>query len=73
MLFVCVNSVGIFHRWMTEHDLKVSNQKREEFSAIRSKKEIKKYQQVKFELQLVQLYFKFKIISLYNKNALVFI
>lgn len=47
VLFVCVNCVGIFHRWMTEHDLRTSNQKREEYSAIRSQKEIKKYQQVK--------------------------
>lgn len=47
LLFVCVNCVGIFHLWMTEHDLRISNQKREEFSAIRSQKEIKKYQQVK--------------------------
>lgn len=47
ILFVCVNCIGIFHLWMTEHDLRKSNQKREEFSAIRSRKEIKKYQQVK--------------------------
>lgn len=47
VLFVCVNCVGIFHRWMTEHDLRTSNQKREQYSAIRSQKEIKKYQQVK--------------------------
>lgn len=47
VLFVCVNCVGVFHLWMTEHDLRISNQKREEFSAIRSRKEIKKYQQVK--------------------------
>lgn len=46
VLFVCVNCVGIFHLWMSEHDLRISNQKREEFSAIRSQKEIKKYQQV---------------------------
>lgn len=46
LLFMCVNCVGIFHLWMTEHDLRISNQKREEFSAIRSQKEIKKYQQV---------------------------
>lgn len=50
VLFLCVNCVGIFHRWMTEHDLRKSNQKREEFSAIRSRKEIKKYQQVKKKL-----------------------
>uniref|UniRef100_A0A671W1I3 adenylate cyclase n=1 Tax=Sparus aurata TaxID=8175 RepID=A0A671W1I3_SPAAU len=31
VLFVCVNCVGIFHLWMTEHDLRLSNQKREEF------------------------------------------
>lgn len=47
ILFVCVNCIGIFHLWMTEHDRRKSNQKREEFSAIRSRKEIRKYQQVK--------------------------
>lgn len=52
VLFLCVNCVGIFHLWMTERDLRISNQKREEYSAIRSKKEIKKYQQVKQQLQI---------------------
>lgn len=46
ILFVCVNCIGVFHLWTTEHDLRKSKQKREEFSAIRSRKEIRKYQQV---------------------------
>ncbi|KAM7366480.1 hypothetical protein PAMP_015918 [Pampus punctatissimus] len=53
LLFVCVNCVGIFHLWMTEHDLRISNQKREEFSAIRSQKEIKKYQQEQLLLSVL--------------------
>lgn len=48
VLFACVNAVGVFHLYRTEKDLRISNQKREEFSAIRSQKEIKKYQQVSF-------------------------
>ncbi|XP_059211326.1 adenylate cyclase type 4-like [Centropristis striata] len=56
VLFVCVNCVGIFHLWMTERDLRVSNQKREEFSAIRSKKEIKKYQQEQLLLSVLPRY-----------------
>lgn len=46
VLFVCVNCFGVFHLWMTENDLRASNKKREEFSAVRSQKEVKKYQQV---------------------------
>ncbi|KAM7377059.1 hypothetical protein PAMA_013715 [Pampus argenteus] len=53
LLFVCVNCVGIFHLWMTERDLRISNQKREEFSAIRSQKEIKKYQQEQLLLSVL--------------------
>ncbi|XP_073330521.1 adenylate cyclase type 4-like [Pagrus major] len=56
VLFVCVNCVGIFHLWMTEHDLRLSNQKREEFSAIRSQKEIKKYQQEQLLLSVLPRY-----------------
>lgn len=48
VLFACVNAVGVFHLYRTKKDLRISNQKREEFSAIRSQKEIKKYQQVSF-------------------------
>lgn len=55
ILFVCVNCIGIFHLWMTEHDRRKSNQKREEFSAIRSRKEIRKYQQVKNKSLRVEL------------------
>ncbi|XP_049922381.1 adenylate cyclase type 4-like [Epinephelus moara] len=56
VLFVCVNCVGIFHLWMTEHDLRISNQKREEFSAIRSQKEIRKYQQEQLLLSILPRY-----------------
>nr|XP_046236260.1 adenylate cyclase type 2-like [Scatophagus argus]XP_046236261.1 adenylate cyclase type 2-like [Scatophagus argus]XP_046236262.1 adenylate cyclase type 2-like [Scatophagus argus]XP_046236263.1 adenylate cyclase type 2-like [Scatophagus argus] len=56
VLFVCVNCVGIFHLWMTEHDLRISNQKREEFSAIRSQKEIRKYQQERLLLSVLPRY-----------------
>ncbi|KAM6908990.1 adenylate cyclase type 4 [Xenentodon cancila] len=56
VLFVCVNCVGIFHLWMTEHDLRISNQKREEFSAIRSQKEIRKYQQEQLLLSVLPRY-----------------
>ncbi|KAM3590952.1 uncharacterized protein V6R79_019418 [Siganus canaliculatus] len=56
LLFVCVNCVGIFHLWKKEHDLRLSNQKREEFSAIRSQKEIKKYQQEQLLLSVLPRY-----------------
>ncbi|XP_034533153.1 adenylate cyclase type 2-like [Notolabrus celidotus] len=56
VLFVCVNCVGIFHLWMTEHDLRKSNQKREEFSAIRSQKEVRKYQQEQLLLSVLPRY-----------------
>ncbi|XP_044038997.1 adenylate cyclase type 4-like isoform X2 [Siniperca chuatsi] len=56
VLFVCVNCIGIFHLWMAEHDLRISNQKREEFSAIRSQKEIRKYQQEQLLLSVLPRY-----------------
>ncbi|XP_061566235.1 adenylate cyclase type 4-like [Cololabis saira] len=56
VLFVCVNCIGIFHLWMTEHDLRISNQKREDFSAIRSQKEIRKYQQEQLLLSVLPRY-----------------
>ncbi|XP_061619154.1 adenylate cyclase type 4-like isoform X2 [Phyllopteryx taeniolatus] len=56
MLFLCVNCIGVFHLWTTEHDLRVSNQKREEFSAIRSQKEIRKYQQERLLLSVLPRY-----------------
>ncbi|XP_053716767.1 adenylate cyclase type 4-like [Synchiropus splendidus] len=56
VLFLCVNCIGIFHLWMTEHNLRVSNQKREEFSAIRSQKEIRKYQQEQLLLSILPRY-----------------
>ncbi|XP_029310663.1 adenylate cyclase type 4 [Cottoperca gobio] len=56
LLFVCVNCIGIFHLWMTEQDLRKSNQKREEFSAIRSRKEIRKYQQEQLLLSVLPRY-----------------
>ncbi|XP_069374778.1 adenylate cyclase type 4-like [Paralichthys olivaceus] len=56
VLFVCVNCIGFFHLWTTEHDLRISNQKREGFSAIRSKKEIRKYQQEQLLLSVLPRY-----------------
>lgn len=56
VLFLCVNCVGIFHLWMTEHALRVSNQKKEGFSAIRSQKEIRKYQQERLLLSVLPRY-----------------
>ncbi|XP_076018718.1 adenylate cyclase type 2 [Genypterus blacodes] len=56
MLLLCVNCVGIFHLWMSEHALRLSNQKKEEFSAIRCQKEIRKYQQERLLLSVLPLY-----------------
>ncbi|XP_038587046.1 adenylate cyclase type 2-like [Micropterus salmoides] len=56
LLFVCVNCIGIFHLWMTAQDLRISSQKREQFSAIRSQKEIKKYQQEQLLLSVLPRY-----------------
>ncbi|XP_054456918.1 adenylate cyclase type 2-like isoform X2 [Anoplopoma fimbria] len=56
LLFVCVNLVGIFHLWMTEQDRRISNHKREQFSAIRSRKEIRKYQQEQLLLSVLPRY-----------------
>uniref|UniRef100_A0A8D3C783 adenylate cyclase n=1 Tax=Scophthalmus maximus TaxID=52904 RepID=A0A8D3C783_SCOMX len=56
ILFVCVNCVGMFHLWTTEHDLRISNQKREQFSRIRSQKEIRKYQQEQLLLSVLPRY-----------------
>ncbi|KAM9836956.1 adenylate cyclase type 4 [Aulostomus maculatus] len=60
-LFLCVNLVGVFHLWTTEHDLRISNQKREEFSAIRSQKEVKKYQQEQLLLSVLPRYIAMEI------------
>ncbi|XP_061816841.1 adenylate cyclase type 2-like [Nerophis lumbriciformis] len=56
VLFLCVNCIGVFHLWTTENDLRISNLKREEFSAIRSKKEIRKYQQEGLLLSVLPRY-----------------
>ncbi|XP_068443810.1 adenylate cyclase type 2-like [Clinocottus analis] len=56
LLFVCVNCVGIFHLWITEQDRRISNHKREQFSAIRSQKEIRKYQQEQLLLSVLPRY-----------------
>ncbi|KAK9524963.1 hypothetical protein VZT92_017319 [Zoarces viviparus] len=56
LLFVCVNCIGIFHLWMTEQDRRISNQKREQFSAIRCRKEIRKYQQEQLLLSVLPRY-----------------
>ncbi|XP_043952893.1 adenylate cyclase type 2-like [Gambusia affinis] len=56
VLFMCVNCFGVFHLWMTENDLRASNKKREEFSAVRSQKEVKKYQQEGLLLSVLPRY-----------------
>ncbi|KAJ0055956.1 hypothetical protein NL108_017055, partial [Boleophthalmus pectinirostris] len=56
LLFLCINCVGSYHLWATEHDLRKSNQKREEFSAIRSQKEVQKYQQEQLLLSVLPRY-----------------
>lgn len=56
LLFLCVNCVGSFHLWMTEHDLRKSNQKREQFSVVRSQKEVQKYQQERLLLSVLPRY-----------------
>ncbi|XP_072231931.1 adenylate cyclase type 4-like isoform X2 [Leuresthes tenuis] len=56
VLFVCVNCIGVFHLWMTDHDVRICNQKREEFSVIRSRKDIKKYQQERLLLSVLPRY-----------------
>ncbi|XP_033839987.2 adenylate cyclase type 4-like [Periophthalmus magnuspinnatus] len=56
LLFLCINCVGSFHLWATEHDLRKSNQKREEFSTIRSQKEVQKYQQEQLLLSVLPRY-----------------
>ncbi|KAM9717104.1 adenylate cyclase type 4 isoform 1-T2 [Menidia menidia] len=61
VLLLCVNGIGIFHLWMTEHDLRISNQKREQFSAIRSQKEVKKYQQERLLLSVLPRYIAVEI------------
>ncbi|XP_057710559.1 adenylate cyclase type 4-like [Corythoichthys intestinalis] len=63
ILFVCVNCIGIFHLWTTEHDLRVSKQKREEYSAIRSRKEIRKYQQEQLLLSVLPRYIAIELKS----------
>lgn len=73
MLFVCVNCVGVFHLWTTENDLRASNKKREEFSVVRSQKEVKKYQQVKRLLYsyttVIILLYKCVLVRLYSQSA----
>uniref|UniRef100_A0A672G4L2 adenylate cyclase n=1 Tax=Salarias fasciatus TaxID=181472 RepID=A0A672G4L2_SALFA len=56
VLFACANCVGVFHLWMTEHDLRISNRKRERFSAVRSQKEVRKYQQEQLLLSVLPRY-----------------
>ncbi|XP_028330530.1 adenylate cyclase type 2 isoform X2 [Gouania willdenowi] len=56
VLFVCVNCVGVYHLCRTNCGLRESNQKREEFSAIRSQKEVKKYQQEQLLLSVLPHY-----------------
>lgn len=53
VLLVCVNCVGVFHRWMTEHAHRLSNQKKEKFSKMRSNNEIQKLQQEQLLLSVL--------------------
>ncbi|KAF6730649.1 Adenylate cyclase type 2 [Oryzias melastigma] len=56
MLFLCVNCVGFYHLWTIEHNLRISNLKREEFSQIRSKKDVRKQQQEQLLLSVLPRY-----------------
>ncbi|XP_038158066.1 adenylate cyclase type 4-like [Cyprinodon tularosa] len=56
VLLVCANCIGVFHLWMTENDLRASNKKREEFSAVRSQKDVIKYQQEGLLLSVLPRY-----------------
>ncbi|RVE60332.1 hypothetical protein OJAV_G00179860 [Oryzias javanicus] len=56
VLFLCVNCVGFFHLWTIEHNLRISIQKREEFSQIRSQKDVRKQQQEQLLLSVLPRY-----------------
>ncbi|XP_037542533.1 adenylate cyclase type 2 [Nematolebias whitei] len=61
VLFICVNCIGLFHMWMAKRDLRKSNQKRQEFSAIRLQKEVKNYQQEGLLLSVLPRYIAEKL------------
>ncbi|KAL0970044.1 hypothetical protein UPYG_G00236390 [Umbra pygmaea] len=56
VLFVCVNCVGLFHLWMTEHSRRKSSKKKEEFSNVRSQKDVQKHQQEHLLLSVLPRY-----------------
>ncbi|XP_019898635.2 adenylate cyclase type 4 [Esox lucius] len=56
VLFVCVNCVGLFHLWSTEHARRKSSKKKEEFSTVRSQKDVQKHQQENLLLSLLPRY-----------------
>jgi len=53
VLFMCVNGVGVFHLWHTEHAHRKSSKKRENFSRNRATQAKQKRDQVR----LYTLYF----------------
>uniref|UniRef100_A0A8C7Z0Q1 adenylate cyclase n=1 Tax=Oryzias sinensis TaxID=183150 RepID=A0A8C7Z0Q1_9TELE len=56
VLFLCVNCVGFFHLWTIERNLRISDKKREEFSQIRSQKDVKNHQQEQLLLSVLPRY-----------------
>ncbi|XP_017292989.1 adenylate cyclase type 4 isoform X2 [Kryptolebias marmoratus] len=56
VLFICVNCIGFFHMWMAKRGLRKSNQKREDYSAIRVQKEVRNYQQEGLLLSVLPRY-----------------
>eukprot|EP00063_Salmo_salar_P087881 XP_014062716.1 PREDICTED: adenylate cyclase type 4-like [Salmo salar] len=56
VLFLCVNCVGMFHLWLTEHAHRKSSKKKERFSAMRSQRDIQKHQQEHLLLSVLPRY-----------------
>ncbi|KAM6949517.1 adenylate cyclase type 4 [Aplochiton taeniatus] len=56
VLFLCVNCVGVFHLWMTVDARRKSNKKKEDFSAMRSQKDIQKQKQEHLLLSVLPRY-----------------
>ncbi|XP_041738662.2 adenylate cyclase type 4 [Coregonus clupeaformis] len=56
VLFLCVNCVGVFHLWQTEHAHRKSSKKKERFSAVRSQRDIQKHQQEHLLLSVLPRY-----------------
>uniref|UniRef100_A0A8C7QG97 adenylate cyclase n=1 Tax=Oncorhynchus mykiss TaxID=8022 RepID=A0A8C7QG97_ONCMY len=56
VLFLCVNCVGVFHLWLTEHAHRKSSKKKERFSAMRSQRDMQKHQQEHLLLSVLPRY-----------------